>query len=100
MSNLMRESSLYISIGGESNIFNEEVKDYIDFIFKENFGKSSKKKTEANSDNIIEIVYEICLPIVSEDYQTKVFFEKLENVFEDLGEYHPHFTQYKRGGES
>lgn len=95
----MRDSSLYIAISGSVNMLDKPTKERIELVFSDIFNNSAKKvsEVEVDVDGDSEMIYEIPTPIIKDDILVKEFFEDLEVLLEELKDFKPHFTQFKRG---
>lgn len=90
-------SNVYVSLRGESSLFDEKTERQIGEIFNGLFEESSSKVSDLKVDDTTEIIYEIKTPIMKEENIMREFFEKLEILLESLSDYNPHFTQFKGG---
>lgn len=91
----MRDSSLHITLNGVARELNES-KSNIEKIFAELFEESAVLVSDARGDLEAEIIYEIKTPVVNDDEMTKEFFSSLEVLLDELKEFNPHFTQFRR----
>lgn len=97
MENIILNSNVYISLVGESSIFDVRAMKEIDKTFKGLFEDINEKISDLRTEDITEIIYEIKSPIMREDGLMIEFYERLEVLLESLKDYNPHFTQIKGG---
>lgn len=97
MKDYIKNSNLYISIGGNSNMFDTKARKEIDNTFKEIFKNSFRKLSDIQVDSESEIIYEIMVPAINDENLIMSFLKKTERLLEELDDFNPHFTQYERG---
>ena len=97
MENIILNSNVYISLVGESSIFDVRAMKEIDKTFNGLFENTNEKISELKADDVTEIIYEIKSPIMREEGLMIEFYERLEVLLESLKDYNPHFTQIKGG---
>lgn len=97
MENYIKNSSFYIAIGGDSNIFDKDTKNKIYNTFERIFENSFNKISDIHIGSESEMIYEIKTPVINDENLTVDFLKKTEKVLEELSEFNPHFTQYERG---
>lgn len=93
----MRESSLHVAVAGNLTNLDKKRRDKVESVFKDIFASSASKISEAEEENEVELVYEIKTPIIKDENLLQEFYENLEVLLEELREFTPHFTQFKRG---
>lgn len=96
MVNIMRNSSLYVSISAKESELDKNSKNKIKHTFKDLFEESAKLVSEISYSSESELIYEIKTPVIQDDQLTKELYENLEVMFYELAEYNPHFTQFRR----
>lgn len=94
----MRNSSLYIFISGKESELGDKAKEKMEHTFKSLFSELATKVSDERDkvEQVIEIVYEIKTPIIQDESLVKEFFENLEILLDELSEFNPHFTQFRR----
>lgn len=96
---MKEKSSLHLAIISSTYDFNKEKEKraqyVIDSLFPESNSIVSKVEGDGSYSNI-EIIYEIQKPVFSDENTSREFYENLEVLLEELKEYYPHFTQYRR----
>ena len=97
MENIILNANVYISLVGESSIFDVRAIDEIDKTFNGLFENANEKISELKADDVTEIIYEIKSPVMREEGLMIEFYEGLEVLLEALEDYNPHFTQVKGG---
>lgn len=95
MSKVMRNSSLYVALNGRDRELIAS-REKIEKVFSELFEDSAKLVSESHEEFNGEFIYEIKTPIVNDEEMTKDFFGSLEVMFEELIEYTPYFTKFRR----
>lgn len=93
----VKDSNLYISIGGNSNMFDTKTRKEIDNTFEEIFENSFTKLSDIQVDSESEIIYEIMVPAINDENLIMSFLKKTERLLEELSDFNPYFTQYERG---
>lgn len=94
---MMRESSLYVAVAGNVTTLGDREKLDVHKVFVDIFEDTASKVSDVKQDDEVEVVYEIKTPVVTDDVMVREFYESLEVLLEELSEYDPHFTQFKRG---
>ena len=97
MENIILNSNVYISLVGESSIFDVKAIEAIDKTFNGLFENTNEKISELKADDVTEIIYEVKYPVMREEGLMREFYEGLEVLLESLEDYNPHFTQVKGG---
>lgn len=97
MKGYIKDSNLYISIGGDSNMFDTKARKEIDNTFEKIFENSFKKLSDIQVDSESEMIYEIMVPAINDENLIMSFLKKTERLLEELNDFNPHFTQYERG---
>lgn len=97
MDSCIRDSSLYISIGGDSSFIDNNTRKEIEDTFEGIFEQSFVKVSDVEMSDEIEMIYEVKTPIIRNENLIKEFYNKLETLLEELSDFSPHFTQYERG---
>ena len=92
-----KESSIYIALSGASLAFNENERERAFKAIKSVFGTNVKKVSEVEESDIIEVVYQLQIPVLHDNSMLDEFFEDLEVILHEFEEYNAHFTQFKRG---
>ena len=97
MENIILNANVYISLVGESSIFDVRAIEEIDKTFNGLFENTNEKISELKADDVTEIIYEVKYPVMREEGLMREFYEGLEVLLESLEDYNPHFTQVKGG---
>ena len=97
MENIILNANVYISLVGESSIFDVKAIEEIDKTFNGLFENANEKISELKADDVTEIIYEVKSPIMREEGLMIDFYEGLEVLLESLKDYNPHFIQVKGG---
>lgn len=97
MENIILNANVYISLVGESSIFDVRAIEEIDKTFNGLFENTNEKISELKADDVTEIIYEIKSPVMREEGLMIEFYEGLEVLLEALEDYNPHFIQVKGG---
>lgn len=95
----MRKSSLYIAITGDSEDLTSSEKSRIKTLFSGLFEKSARKVSDVAESKFAEIVYEVDKPLLRDKESLEEFFSSLEVALEELKEYNPHFTHFKKDSD-
>lgn len=93
---MSRVSSLYIVITGsltEIDIYSYE---RISNTFEDLFGDSTERVSSVKTSENTELIYEIRPPIFVDDETFREFYSDLEVLLDELKEFDPHFTQFRR----
>lgn len=97
---IMKEkSSLHLAIISNTYEFTKDKEKRVNYVMESLFPEQNKvvsRVSGKSSDSNIELIYEIQRPVFNEETATKEFYENLEILLEELREYNPHFTQYRR----
>lgn len=97
MSKTKNDSSLHLVIVSKSSEFRKEEEDRVNKAFKELFENNYEEVSRAIDDEQeIEIIYSIQMPVFEEEAANREFYENLEVLLEELRDYSPHFTQFRR----
>lgn len=97
MENIILNANVYISLVGESSIFDVKAIETIDKTFNGLFENTNEKISELKADDVTEIIYEVKYPVMREEGLMREFYEGLEVLLESLEDYNPHFIQAKGG---
>lgn len=92
----MRNSSLHIALSGKASDLDDKIKKKIDYTFNSLFEDSSEIVSSVEVTTEGELIYEIKTPVVNDKDITREFFENIEVLLDELTEFNPHFTQFKR----
>lgn len=91
----MRNSSLFVALNGSMSELSKSEKTF-EKIFLELFEDTAELVSKAGESLAGEFIYEIKTPVFNEEELTKDFFGSLEVLFDELIEFDPYFTQFRR----
>lgn len=93
---MAKVSILHIVITGLTTEIDIKSNKRISDTFESLFGDSANKVSHIKTSENIEIIYEIRPPLFDDDESFREFYSDLEVLFEELKEFAPHFTQFRR----
>ena len=91
------ESNMYIAISGNDTDLDEKNIKHVDKVFNEILEGQCNVVSDIQHKDVIEIVYEIKIPMISDNGIIREFYESLEILLDELSEFEPHFTQFEKG---
>lgn len=91
----MRNASLYVALNGSMSELSKS-EDRFGKIFLELFEDKAELVSKAGEELAGELIYEIKTPVFNDEELTRDFFGSLEVLFDELIEFDPYFTQFRR----